>query len=190
MSIEKTILEKVRAIVFGEEKAPNKFMDANLEDGTLIQVEPTLEEGAAVVVIKEDGEPVAANNDTHTLADGTKITTVDGIITEIMPKEEEVIEDEVIEEVPMSEPAQVDKVKKVVESIIKESHFATQEEITLTKAEFNSAIAQAKKEILDSVFAAFKAFADESVETPVVPAKVKFKKEPKKSWADNFTVKK
>lgn len=192
MSTEKTIIEKIKAIVFGSEQ-PNetpstqKFMDANLEDGTLIQVEPALEIGAAVVVLKEDGAVVPAEDATHTLADGTKVTTVEGIITEIMPKEEEV-ETEVEVEVPMATEPQADKVKKVVESIIKESHFARQDEV-MTKEEVAKAISTMKEDIMKSLFEAFQAFAEEPIKQTTEKPLNKVKKE-RKGWATSFETKK
>lgn len=184
MSNEKTIIEKVKAIIFGEDKPLIKFMDANLEDGTLIQIEPALELGAAVVVLKEDGSVVPASDDTHTLADGTKVTTVEGVITEILPKEEEVIEEEEVE-VPLADEPQADKVKKVIESIIKESHFAKQDEV-MTKEQVTNAINEMKSEIMKSVFEAFKSFAEEPIVTPTEKPLNKFKKEPRKGWATSF----
>jgi hypothetical protein len=196
MSKEKTTIEKIKSLLFGEERpivdevVAQKFMDANLEDGTLIQIEPALELKAAVVIIKEDGEVIAAPDDVHTLADGTKIRTEAGVIKEIIEVEaEEVIEEEV--EVPMAQEPQADKVKKVVESIIKESHFATQEDLSKGNEEVKSEIAkmktELKEEIMNSVFEAFKAFSEEPTTDPVVKSKEnKFKKAPRKSWADNF----
>lgn len=194
MSKEKTAIEKIKTLLFGEETpikdevVAQKFMDANLEDGTLIQIEPALELEAAVVIIKEDGEVLQAPNETHTLADGTKIVTVEGRIKEIIPiaEEEEVIEDEVVIEAAAEVP-QAEKVKKVIESIIKESHFASQEDITSVKSEIAKIKEELKAEVMASVFEAFKAFADEPATTPVVKSKENiFKKEPKKSWVDNF----
>lgn len=196
MSKEKTTIEKIKTLLFGEEtpkeEVAQKFMDANLEDGTLIQIEPALELEAAVVVIKEDGEVIAAPDDVHTLADGTKIRTEQGLIKEIIEVEaeaEEVVEEEV--EVPMAQEPQADRVKKVVESIIKESHFATQEDLSKGNEEVKSEIAkmktELKEEIMNSVFEAFKAFSEEPTTEPVVKSKEnKFKKAPRKSWADNF----
>jgi len=166
-----TILEKIKKIVFGEETAEvpvvedkSKFMEATLEDGTLVNIEPALEIGAAVVVIDAEGNPMAAPDAEHILAGGDKIVTVDGVITEIIPMEEEA---EVEEEVPMAEEpteTQEQKVKKVVESIVKESHFASEEMVNKAVEElknlFSEELSKAKNEIKDIVFNSFVEFGE------------------------------
>jgi len=183
---EITILDKIKKIVFGEEVAEvpvaeekSKFMEATLEDGTLVNIEPALEIGAAVVVIDKEGNPEAAKDDTHTLAGGDKIVTVEGVITEIIPFEEEA---EIEEEVPMAtEPTetQEQRVKKVVESIVKESHFASEEMVNKVSEElkslFTEELNKAKAEIKDMVFSSFVEFGEtpkkEATEKPVAKKK-------------------
>ena len=178
------ILEKIKKILFGEETAEmpvveQTFMDATLEDGTLINIEPALEVGAAVVVIDAEGNPEAAQDAEHTLADGTKFVTVEGVITEIMPMEEVVVE----EDVPMAEEpteTQEQKVKKVVESIVKESHFATEEKVNEIAIElktlFAEELSKAKNEIKDIVFKSFTEFgATEKAEPTEKPKALKKK---------------
>jgi hypothetical protein len=66
------------------------FIDAVLEDGTKIKVEgDSLAQGAKVIVVTEDSE-VPAPNGVHILEDGTKVETVDGLISKI----EEVVKEE------------------------------------------------------------------------------------------------
>lgn len=179
------ILEKIKKIVFGEEVAEtpvveHSFMDATLEDGTLINIEPALEVGAAVVVIDAEGNPAAAPDGEHILADGSKFITVEGRITEIMPAEEVVVEDE---EVPMAtEPTetQEQKVKKVVESIVKESHFATEEKVNEIATELKNLFAEelnkAKDEIKEIVMKSFTEFgATEKAEPTEKPKALKKK---------------
>lgn len=179
------ILEKIKKIVFGEEVAEtpvveHTFMDATLEDGTLVNIEPALEVGAAVVVIDAEGNPAAAPDAEHTLADGSKFVTVDGMITEIMPMEEVVVEEE---EVPMAEEpteTQEQKVKKVVESIVKESHFASEDMVNTMAEElktlFAEELSKAKNEIKDIVFKSFTEFgATEKAEPTEKPKALKKK---------------
>lgn len=168
------ILEKIKKIVFGEEVAEmpvvkDAFMDATLEDGTLINIEPALEVGAAVVVIDAEGNPTVAPDAEHTLADGSKFVTVEGVITEILPMEEVVVEDEV----PMAtEPTetQEQKVKKVVESIVKESHFASEEMVNTVANElkelFAAELTKAKNEIKDIVMKSFVEFGEVPKQAP------------------------
>jgi len=179
-----SIIEKIKRIVFGEEEVEvpvvkSEFLDATLEDGTLINIEPALEVGAAVVVIDAEGNPAVAPDAEHTLADGSKFVTVEGVITEIMPMEEVVVE----EEVPMAEDAtetQEQKVKKVVESIVKESHFATEEKVNEAveslKALFAEELSKAKNEIKDIVFKSFTEFGATEKAAPTEKPKALKKK--------------
>lgn len=196
MEFKSEKLTNIWKLIFGEEKvteneetAPeeeskSKFMDATLEDGTLVQIEPALEVGAAVVVIDADGNPMAAEDAQHVLADGTKVTTKDGLIVEIIPAE--VVEEEVVEEMEVAPTeSQEQRVKKVVESIIKESHFVSEEKVTeLTNAiteQFNAKV----EELKNSMFKAFEEFGKTEEKEPTKqPAK--FKKEKKESWVDRF----
>jgi len=71
------------------------FLDAKLIDGTIVKVEgEELVAGAAVKVVTEQGE-IPAPDGIHELEDGTKVQTVDGVITEIKKKEEPQVEVEV-----------------------------------------------------------------------------------------------
>jgi hypothetical protein len=185
MNMEKdSIIEKIKKIVFGEATeetlvSKEAFMDATLEDGTLINIEPALEIGAAVVVIDAEGNPAAAPDAEHILADGSKFVTVEGVITEIIPMEEVVVEDEV----PMAEEpteTQEQKVKKVVESIVKESHFATEEKVNEAveslKALFAEELSKAKNEIKDIVFKSFTEFGATEKAAPTEKPKALKKK--------------
>ena len=183
-----TLIEKIKKIVFGEEMpevvvTENKalFMEATLEDGTLVNIEPALEIGAAVVVIDAEGNPMAAPDAEHTLAGGDKIVTVEGVITEIIPMEEEA---EVEEELPMAtEPTetQEQRVKKVVESIVKESHFASEEMVNKAVEElknlFAEELSKAKNEIKDIVFNSFVEFGETPKKDATEKPKAKVKKQ-------------
>jgi hypothetical protein len=65
------------------------FIDAELVDGTKIKVEgDSLIEGAKVVVVTEEGE-IPAPDGVHEISDGTKVETVEGVISKIEQKLEE-----------------------------------------------------------------------------------------------------
>ena len=70
-----------------------KFENSKMADGTLLQWEGELAEGTAINVIGEDGNSIPAEDATHTLEDGSKITTVGGLVTKIEPKEMMPVED-------------------------------------------------------------------------------------------------
>lgn len=72
-------LKQIRKMLFGEEKT---FGEATLADGTVIKWEGELATGVAVMAITADGE-VPAPDGEHQLEDGTIVTTVGGLVTEI-----------------------------------------------------------------------------------------------------------
>lgn len=208
MEFKSKKLENVYNLIFGkveeseEPKAENvetsenvehKFLDATLESGELVQIEPALEVGAAVVVIKDEN-PEPASDGEHTLLDGTVIETAEGLITNIVEAEAEEVEAKDYEEKEeeMSNDTtetQEQKVKKVVESIIKESHFSKDEVNALLEAQaekFNKALEAEVEAISKAMFGAFEEFGKEEAEEPKAkPAKFNTKKK-KKSWVDNF----
>jgi hypothetical protein len=176
MEAKETIL-KIRKLLFGEDTqvVREKFLDATLEDGTLVQIEPELVEGAAVIVIDAEGNPIAAPDGEHKLISGEVITTVEGAITkiEIPVEEDEVKEDVVVEELEKDlTEKQEQKVKKVVESIVKESHFASVKDVNELKA----LVEETKKELKEMVFKAFEEFSNQTPEPTKKPAPVKKKR--------------
>lgn len=104
-----------------KEEETQKFVDATLQDGTVVQIEPALEVGAAVVVVLED-EVVPAPDGSHILEDNTEIIVEGGLITEIVTPD---MEEEPVEEME-KEPTATEterEAKKVIESIITEKQF-------------------------------------------------------------------
>lgn len=100
-----------------------KFVDAKLIDGvTIIRYEgEKLDVGVAVFVITEQGAVEAPDAD-HVLEDGTMFTTVGGIVTAVMPVEEEVEAAAAPVVAPIA--ATESKAKSVIESTIKESYYS------------------------------------------------------------------
>lgn len=160
------------------------FVDASLEDGTPVQIEPSIQEGAAVISVVEGEEPKAVADGVYTLVSGEVITTVDGSITLI----EEVVSEE---EVPLSEEpteTQEQKIKKVVESTIKESHFAKVESIEELRIEltatFKKELIEAKEEIASILMLSFDKFDAKPIEEPTKKDKYSFTKS--KAKKNNF----
>ena len=79
-----------------------KFETAKLADGTEIMWDGELAEGTAIMVVAEDGNQMPAPDATHELEDGTKVTTVGGLVTAIEPKKEVEIEVELAVEPDMT----------------------------------------------------------------------------------------
>lgn len=112
-----------------------KFEKAMLVDGTEVTVEPALEVGAAMVVMNAEGEPIPAPIGEYQLEDGSVVVVeVEGIIAEI---KEPMLEEEVIEPI-VEEPMNADseqKVKRIIESIVKEKIFEVAKINAFLKAE-------------------------------------------------------
>lgn len=82
-------LPEIKKLLFSETE--EKFEDAKLVDGTIVRYE-SLEIGAALSVVGEDGEVVPAPDGEHELESGDIVRTEGGVIVEIMspePVEEE-----------------------------------------------------------------------------------------------------
>ena len=92
------IIEKVKELLFSKpevkEEVENKFIDAELENGTKIKVDGELAPEAPVFVLDEEGNETPAPDGEHKLSDGTIVKTEGGVIVEVMPAEVvEVVED-------------------------------------------------------------------------------------------------
>jgi hypothetical protein len=74
-----------------------KFNSAKLADGTEVMWDGDLTEGAAIMVVT-DGNQMPAPDAVHELEDGTKITTVGGLVTAIEGKEKEEVEVEMADD--------------------------------------------------------------------------------------------
>ena len=100
-------LPEIKKLLFSE-TTEEAFVDAKLVDGTIIRYE-SLEIGATLSVVGEDGEIVAAPDGQHELESGEIVRTEEGLIVEILePEAEEVdeeAEDEKEEEMSAEAPA-------------------------------------------------------------------------------------
>jgi len=77
-------LPEIKKLLFSETE--QKFEDAKLVDGTIVRYE-SLEIGAALSVVGEDGEIVPAPDGEHELESGDIVRTEGGVIVEIMSPE-------------------------------------------------------------------------------------------------------
>lgn len=103
------IIEKVRELLFSK-PVESKFIDAVLKDGTKVKVDGDLVLGSSVMVVDVDGNEIPAPDAEHTLEDGTVVTTVGGVITEIEAVEEVTEEEEVVTEELVEEEVAVEEV--------------------------------------------------------------------------------
>jgi hypothetical protein len=98
MKENKTLVERIKELVFTDETVEQNFVDVKTSDGLVLRVD-AIEEGATVTVISEDGENVSGASD-YVLEDGVTISVnEEGVITSVNPvEEEEVVEEDMSEE--------------------------------------------------------------------------------------------
>ena len=133
-------LPEIKKLLFSETE--EKFEDAKLVDGTIVRYE-SLEIGAALSVVGEDGEVVPAPDGEHELESGDVVRTEGGVIVEIMSPEpvEEEAEEEKEEEMAAEETEEkfdsegfkadiLSAVSELIESKIAEAQFAKTDKVT------------------------------------------------------------
>lgn len=132
-------LPEIKKLLFSETE--EKFEDAKLVDGTIVRYE-SLEIGAALSVVGEDGEVVPAPDGEHELESGDIVRTEGGLIVEIMsPEVEEEAEEEKEEEMAAEETEEkfdaegfkadiLSAVSELIKSEIAEAQFAKTEKVT------------------------------------------------------------
>jgi len=171
-----------------KEEVKAKFVDATLQDGTVVQIEPAVEVGAAVVVVLED-EVVPAPDGDHVLEDNTVITVEGGLITNVQSPED--VEDEAVEELDKETTVEAEtkadrEAKKVIESIITEKQFSELVE-KVENLEKESKFLKEENEALTALFNSnkkelgelFKELFAEPTEEPIKKQKNPLKKETK-----------
>ena len=144
------------------------FVDATLEDGTKIKVEgEELVEGAKVKVVTEEAELMAPDG-VHTLDDGTKVETKDGLIVSIVKKAEE-MEDGAEKE---QEVVDEEKEKNI------EIEVGDEEMYQLLKDMMKNISAKLKKmeEKMEKVESEFNQFKKEPASRPIPNGKTDFTK--------------
>jgi hypothetical protein len=130
-------LPEIKRLLFSETE--QKFEDAKLVDGTIVRYE-SLEIGAALSVVGEDGEIVPAPDGEHELESGDIVRTEGGVIVEIMSPEpvEEEAEEEKEEEMAAEEKFDAEgfkadilsAVSELIKSEIAAAQFAKTEKVT------------------------------------------------------------
>jgi hypothetical protein len=160
------------------------FKSAKLADGTEVMWDGDLSEGSALMVVSEDGNQMPAPDATHTLEDGTKVTTVGGLVTMI---EQKAMETEV--EVEMSKV-----LKELTERFTAlEANFNSMNEKFASYETKFSAIDETIKTTNTSIaekFEAIKVIVEDIADSPIVespkPTNITFKKKTDKSAAERI----
>lgn len=174
---------KIKNLLFGEDE--KKFANAKLMDGTVVQWEGDLSEGVPVMVVGEDGNMMPAPDATHELEDGTKVTTVGGLVTSIEQKEKEVeVEIEAASEFEQMFATHLETFNSLVERLSTleskvaayESNFAT---ISATIESTETNVNDKFSKVVELV----NAISNEPIVPTPAPANITFKKTPKKGTA-------
>jgi septal ring factor EnvC (AmiA/AmiB activator) len=169
----KEAFEKIKNLLFTEEKT---FGEAKLADGTIIQWEGEIAEGTAINVVSEDGNITPAPDGTHQLEDGTMVTTVGGLVTDIESKEEEEVEVETKEQMASDfEKTFAEEFGKMKDKIAAlEAEMADCKEKMSAYGEkfeaIGSEVKDAEKSIADK-FSAIESLVLSVAEAPVEPSK-------------------
>jgi hypothetical protein len=136
--IKTDLMELAAKVLSKFEKTEVSFNDAKLVDGTIVTYDGDLVVGNILYVVDEAGQKLPAPMGEHVLEDGTKIEIVDnmGTIGEVTMPEDKPTEE--VEPVAPTEQAQAQSPsapsqtpKSIVESVVKETRFKSQEEAEL-----------------------------------------------------------
>jgi len=179
MSLE--VIEKLKGILFNEEKEEvvdtpevvkeEKFVSAELADGTMINIEPGIEEGAAVS-IEVEGEVNPLPDGDYPLADGVVIVVSGGVIASVKPvEEEEAPEDMEKEVVETKETPTEAKIRKIIESV--ETVFSKIESLEKENEDLKESFAKYKEQEDIKEKAMFEAVSELAQEPSAEPVKKK-----------------
>lgn len=151
------ILEAVKNLKEAFMTSEQKFVDAKLNDGvTIIRYDgDKLDIGVAVLAVTEQGAIAIPDGD-YTLEDGTMFSIANGVVSAVTPMAgEEMNNDAEVKAPAAAQPMTEAKAKSIIESVIKESRFATEDfvaeqlkEITTVKESF--AIQKSEDDIIIS----------------------------------------
>lgn len=168
------------------------FVDAVLADGTVVQVEPALEEGAEVFVVDAEGNSLSAPDGEHQLEDGSVIVTEGGVIIQIVAAPESTEEEmeaatpsdgispeltEILADVANRLTSIESKFK--AQTILEAKFTALEKKVNELKGFAKEADVTALKSELDAAKELVVKMANESKESPI--------KQPKKKGSDNPT---
>ena len=176
--MSKETLDKVKKLIFGEEKAVEpvevievKLMAMELADGTMINVDPAVEVGA-MVSVEVDGVVAPIPNGEYILADGTAFVVSEGAISDVKAVEAEEEEDMNVEVTPQAETVTEAKIRKIIEST--ETVFNSQiEKLTGDLTTLTEAFSKYKEEAETKEKAMFSAVEELATEASVEPIKKK-----------------
>lgn len=184
-------LENLEVVEKETKEVKDKFEEVTLVDGTtVLNINPAIEPDATVTVMVE-GEEAPAPVGEWELTDGRVIVIeVEGIVAEVkeVTKEEVPAEDAPVDEELNKDADATQKVRKVIESIVKESVFELTEKFK-KETEFlhkeNDALKVMFAELKENTGIALKEVFETPSKEPVKKQKNVFKKEDKNIFIKN-----
>jgi hypothetical protein len=183
---KKEAFEKIKTLLFGEQK----MYDAKLVDGTIVQWEGELSEGTAIMVVAEDGNVIPAPDAVHELADGTKITTVGGLITAIESKkmEQEIeVESEMANEFEKMFASHLEAFNSLLEKFSTIENKVAEYELKFSEISNNiNDITKSNTEKFNAIVEIVDAISEQPAGEPEPVKNVLFKKKETKSAYDIF----
>ena len=179
---KKEILDEVKRLLFNK-PVENKFLDAELVDGTKVRVDGELVADTAVFVVDAEGNETPAPDGEHLLSDEkTLVVTADGKIVEVKEVEVEV---EQVEEELVEEEIKMEVDESVVASLVEKVKLL-EEMIEVLKAEHEQMMGEKKmfETELSAVKNATVYLAEEFSKSPA-GEKIEFKKSGFASLVEN-----
>lgn len=175
----KETLKQVRTLLGFEEEKSIAFETAMLKDGTIVKWEGELSVGTIVMVETAEGD-IPAPDATHEIEDGTLVTTLDGVVTEIVKPEMETPEVEI--SVEAEEFATVARFNEVVETL--ESKIAQLTASIESLVSERASHKEAMSKVVELVEKVIDLPSDEPTKKPHTPSKVESQFENLKKFAN------
>jgi hypothetical protein len=175
----KETLKQVRTLLGFEEEKSIAFETAMLKDGTIVKWEGELSVGTIVMVETAEGD-IPAPDATHEIEDGTLVTTLDGVVTEIVKPEMETPEVEI--SVEAEEFATVTRFNEVVEGL--ESKIAQLTASIESLVSERTSHKEAMSKVVELVEKVIDLPSDEPTKKPHTPSKVESQFENLKKFAN------
>ena len=158
----KEVLTEIRSLLgFSSEEPAKEFASATLTDGTIIKWEGELAVGTAILVETAEGD-IPAPDGTHEVEGGMLVSTMEGLVTEI-------VEPEVEEEVELN----------AFDSAIESVNARVDEKIAELNAKIEALMSEKAqvREAMSKVVSLVEALAESPSAAPIETPKVASKKE-------------
>jgi len=161
--------EEVTETVTEEVVETKTFAAAALEDGTVINAEPEVSEGAVVTVDDAEAGAVPLGDGSWMLDDGRTIVVAEGVIAEVIAPVEEELEAEIT-------PKMTEAIEREAKSIIEKKITEIEKKFEDEKAKLESDLKE-KEEKFNALVELVEEIAKEDSEAPAAKPKSDFRKD-------------